>query len=218
MGEDGKVRGVRMDDGSEIACDCVISDAGAINTFTRLVPQEASRRHAYDRLLPTVKPSIGHLGVYIGLKGSTAELGLPKTNYWIYQDNDYDAALDRFVADPHGPFPAVYISFPSAKDPDFERRHPGRSTIEIVAPAPYEIFEPWKDTTWGKRGDDYEEATGATLDEVRRTTEAASQRRSQASGYMCWAVASKSGRSAAKPAASSLPSAKAWLACTLRLL
>ena len=152
----GRMRGVRMADGSEIACDRVISDAGVLNTFTHLVPSEASRRHGYDRLLPTVKPSIGHLGVYIGLHGSAEELGLPKTNYWIYQDNDYDAALDRFLADPHGPFPAVYISFPSAKDPEFERRHPGRSTIEIVAPAPFEIFEPWKDTTWGKRGDDYD--------------------------------------------------------------
>ena len=152
----GRTRGVRMADGSEISCDCVISDAGALNTFTHLVPAEASRQHGYDRLLPTVKPSIGHLGVYIGLHGSAEELGLPKTNYWIYQDRDYDAALDRFLADPRGPFPAVYISFPSAKDPDFERRHPGRSTIEIVAPAPYEIFEPWKDTTWGKRGDDYD--------------------------------------------------------------
>jgi all-trans-retinol 13,14-reductase len=153
---DGRVRGVRMADGSEIACRCVISDAGAINTFARLVPEAASRERGYEKLLPTVKPSIGHLGVYIGLEGTASELGLPKTNYWIYQDNDYDAALDRFTADPHGPFPAVYISFPSAKDPDFERRRPGRSTIEIVAPAPYSIFEPWAGTTWGKRGDDYE--------------------------------------------------------------
>ena len=150
------VRGVRMADGSEIACDRVISDAGVMNTFAHLLPAPARAQHGYDALLKTVKPSIGHLGVYIGLKGTAAELGLPKTNFWIYPGNDYDGALDRFLADPHGPFPAVYISFPSAKDPDFERRHPGRSTIEIVAPAPYEIFEPWANTTWGKRGDDYE--------------------------------------------------------------
>jgi all-trans-retinol 13,14-reductase len=149
-------RGVRMEDGTEIESNCVISNAGAINTFARLLPEPARRQHGYDGLLTTVKPSIGHLGVYIGLKGSTAELGLPKTNFWIYPGNDYDGALDRFLADPGGPFPAVYISFPSAKDPDFERRHPGRSTIEIVAPAPYEIFEPWAGTTWGKRGEDYE--------------------------------------------------------------
>jgi all-trans-retinol 13,14-reductase len=153
----GEVRGVRMRDGHEIACGCVISGAGVYNTFARLLPQAIVERHGYDRHLAQVKPSIGHLGMYIGLEGTAAELGLPKTNFWVYPGgHDYDAALDRFMADPHGPFPVVYISFPSAKDPDFERRHPGRSTIEIVAPAPYEIFERWAGSTWGKRGDDYE--------------------------------------------------------------
>jgi all-trans-retinol 13,14-reductase len=153
---DGRASGVRMADGHEIAAKLVISDAGAINTFRHLLPEGVAREHGYDDLLSAVRPSIGHLGVYIGLKGTAAELGLPKTNYWIYPGNDYDGALDSFLADPHGPFPVVYLSFPSAKDPDFERRHPGRSTVEIVAPAPYEIFERWAGSTWGKRGDDYE--------------------------------------------------------------
>lgn len=157
LGDDGRVRGVRMADGHEIECRRVISNAGVLNTFGRLLPDGVARRHGYDRLLPHVKPSMAHLGVYIGLHGTAAELGLPKTNFWIYPGgNDYEGALERFLADPRGPFPVVYISFPSAKDPDFERRHPGRSTIEIVAPAPYEIFERWAGTTWGKRGDDYE--------------------------------------------------------------
>jgi all-trans-retinol 13,14-reductase len=153
--QDGRTRGVRMADGTEIAARCVISDAGAINTFARLLPADVARQHGYDRLIDDVKPSIGHLGVYIGLKGTAEEYDLPKTNYWIYPGNDYDAALDRFMADPTGPFPAVYISFPSAKDPDFARRHPGKATIEIVAPAPYEIFARWADRTWGQRGEDY---------------------------------------------------------------
>jgi all-trans-retinol 13,14-reductase len=153
---DGRACGVRMDDGHEIEARCVISDAGAINTFARLLPHDVSRAAGYDALLPRVKPSIGHLGVYIGLDATAAELGLPKTNYWIYPDNDYDGALARFETDPTGPFPVVYLSFPSAKDPDFERRHPGKATIEIVAPAPYEIFERWAGKTWGKRGDDYD--------------------------------------------------------------
>ena len=152
----GGVRGVRMADGHEIECACVISDAGAANTFGRLIPAEVSRQHGYDRLLSQVKPSIAHLCVYIGLRGTAAELGLPKTNYWIYPGNDSDAALDRYLADTSSEFPVVYISFPSAKDPDFERRHPGKATIEIVAPVPYEQFAPWAGKTWGKRGKDYE--------------------------------------------------------------
>ena len=153
---DGRARGVRMADGHELESPRVISDAGAINTFSRLLPAAVANAHGYSRLLSTVQPSIGHLGVYVGLKGTAQELGLPKTNYWIYPGNDYDGDLDRFLANPQGPFPVVYLSFPSAKDPDFERRHPGRSTIEIVAPAPYEIFARWADTGWGKRGADYE--------------------------------------------------------------
>ncbi|MGL6222890.1 MAG: phytoene desaturase family protein [Steroidobacteraceae bacterium] len=154
---DGRVSGVRMADGHEIACGTVISSAGAINTFKHLLPAQTAQEHGYDRLLDTVKPSIGHLGVYIGLQKSAQELGLPQTNYWIYPGgHDYDGALDRFMQDPHGPFPVVYISFPSAKDPSFAERYPGRATIEIVAPAPYEIFSKWAGTTWGKRGDDYD--------------------------------------------------------------
>lgn len=152
----GRACGVVMDDGTAIDASCVISGAGAFNTFTKLVPPALARRHGYDRLLQNVRPSIGHIGVYIGLKATAAELGLPRTNFWIYPSHDYDADLDRFIADPTGPFPVVYLSFPSAKDPDFERRHPGRATIEIVAPAPFEIFERWAGTRWGKRGDDYD--------------------------------------------------------------
>ncbi|MDQ1344556.1 MAG: all-trans-retinol 13,14-reductase, partial [Pseudomonadota bacterium] len=154
--QEGRASGVRMADGTEIAARCVISDAGAINTFARLLPSAVAGQHGYDRLIAGVKPSIGHLGVYIGLQGTAEEFRLPKTNYWIYPGNDYDAALDRFLADPDGPFPAVYISFPSAKDPDFARRHPGKATIEIVAPAPYETFAPWAERTWGQRGEDYQ--------------------------------------------------------------
>jgi all-trans-retinol 13,14-reductase len=154
--EDGRARGVRMKDGYRIDCGCVISSAGVDNTFNRLLPAAVARRAGYDERLATVQPSLGHIGIYVGLHGTAAELGLPRTNYWIYPSNDYDAAVDAFVADPDAPFPVVYISFPSAKDPDYENRHPGTSTIEIVAPAPFEWFEKWRDETWGKRGDDYE--------------------------------------------------------------
>ncbi len=110
----------------------------------------------YTAQLDTLKPSYAHLGVYIGLKDTAENLGLPKTNFWIYPSNDYDADVEAFEHDPDAEFPVVYISFPSAKDPDYENRHPGTATIEIVAPAPYEWFQRWEDSTWGKRGDDYD--------------------------------------------------------------
>jgi all-trans-retinol 13,14-reductase len=154
--ERGHVAGVMMDDGTRIDCPRVVSDAGATNTFLRLLPDDARRLAGFDPAAGGVTPSIAHLGMYIGLEKTAEELGLPKTNYWIFPGNDPDRAVERFLADANAPFPAVFISFPSAKDPDFARRHPGKATIEIVAPAPYEWFEKWRGTTWGQRGEDYD--------------------------------------------------------------
>lgn len=156
--KDGSAEGVLMEDGTRIDCACVISGAGVFNTYEKLLPKQEVQRLGYDKLLKNVAPSGAHIGVYIGLKGSAEELGLPKTNYWIYPSNDHDGNTERFMKDPTASFPFVYISFPSAKDPEFEHHHPNRSTIEIVAPANFEWFAKWKDSIWGKRGADYEEA------------------------------------------------------------
>ncbi len=150
------VSGVEMEDGHLIECPCVVSSAGIDNTFRHLLSGDAAKNHGYTDSLAQVRPSMAHLGVYIGLKSTAKELGLPRTNFWIYPSNDFDAALQEFYKDRNAPFPVVYISFPSAKDPDYLNRHPGTATIEIVAPAPYQWFEKWKGTTWGKRGDEYE--------------------------------------------------------------
>ena len=50
----------------------------------------------------------------------------------------------------------MFISFPSEKDPDFARRYPGRSTIEVVTLARYEWFAGYDDTRWHHRGAAYD--------------------------------------------------------------
>jgi hypothetical protein len=51
--------------------------------------------------------------------------------------------------------PLVYISFPSAKDRDFARRHPGRATIDVITLARWDSFARWSDTRWKKRPQEY---------------------------------------------------------------
>jgi phytoene dehydrogenase-like protein len=149
--------GVVMEDGTQIAAPVVISNAGVFNTFDHLLPQKVIRRNGYDRLLSRVKPAVGHLGLYIGIRESADKLALPKTNFWIYPDHHHEANLAAFAEDHHAPFPAVYISFPSAKDPSWESRYPNTATIEIVAPANFATFARWKDQPWGKRGEEYDQ-------------------------------------------------------------
>ena len=61
------------------------------------------------------------------------------------------------MRDPQARFPVVYLPFPSAKDPSFPTRFPGRATIEAIAPASYEWFTRWADSRWQRRGPEYEE-------------------------------------------------------------
>jgi all-trans-retinol 13,14-reductase len=153
--EGGAATGVRMADGREIRAPIVISDAGAANTFKRLLPAEhvpASLREGLRR----VGPSVGYVCLYLGFKHTDRELGLAGTNLWIYRDADHDGSYARYLADPEAPLPLVYASFPSAKDPSFAERFPGRATVDVIVPARYDWFSPWEGTRWKKRGDDYE--------------------------------------------------------------
>ncbi len=90
-----------------------------------------------------------------GSHSTDRDLGLDRSNLWVYHSADQDGDVQRFLEDPDAPLPLIYISFPSSKDPDFARRYPGRATIEIVSIAPYDLFRDWEDTRWMKRGEDY---------------------------------------------------------------
>jgi all-trans-retinol 13,14-reductase len=154
--EGGKAVGVRMADGRGFRAPLVVSDAGAANTFNRLLPPELSSVSALRTKLLRIAASSAHLSLYTGLSKSSAELGLTGTNLWIYPSFDHDANAARFARDLDAPFPFVYLSFPSAKDPDFARRYPGKSTIEAIALASYEPFASWAATRWKRRGEDYD--------------------------------------------------------------
>lgn len=153
--EGGRAVGVVMENGDTLRSDAVVSNAGAINTFGRLLPESERKRHGYDRKLKQVRPSSAHLCLYIGLKGSARELGIPKTNLWIYPSSDHEGNVARHLKDPELDFPMLYISFPSAKDPTWDRHYPGKSTVEVLTVGPYEWFAQWAGTTWNDRGADY---------------------------------------------------------------
>ena len=119
-------------------------------------PEETAARLKTTRIAESLESSSAHLSLYIGLRETAAELGLEKTNLWIYPHHDHDQNVGKFIADLEAPLPLAYISFPSAKDPDFERRCPGRATIEVVTLASYDWFKQWEDQPWRNRGPDYE--------------------------------------------------------------
>ena len=120
MVKSNKAVGVKMQDGREIFATTVISAAGFINTYKHLLHKEIQHKHGLQKQLNQVKPSVSHLGLYIGLQHTVEELGLEKPNYWIYPENGYnhDENVAKFLNEPEtNDFPVVYVSFPATKDP-----------------------------------------------------------------------------------------------------
>lgn len=155
--EGGRAVGVRMAaDDTVIRAPIVISDAGVANTFARLLPHEVADEAGLLVDLTQVPPSLAHMCLYLGFEQTAAQLDLPKHNLWIYPHDDFDRAFRDSSQDPEGELPMVYVSFPAAKDPDFERRHPGHATIDIISAVPYEWFQDWQGSRWKHRDVDYE--------------------------------------------------------------
>ncbi|MBS1153318.1 MAG: All-trans-retinol 13,14-reductase [Myxococcaceae bacterium] len=158
--EKGRAVGVRLTDGAELRAPIVVSDAGVANTYGTLLPQAAIPA-GFRKELRLVAPSVGYLSLFVGLKHTDAELGTTGTNLWIHPDRNHDRNSETFLRDPARPFPVVYVGFPSAKDPSWSKRFPGRATIEVIAPYPYAGFRQWRDTSWQHRGDGYAEVKEA---------------------------------------------------------
>lgn len=149
--------GVQMKDGHTVLAKTIISNAGVMTTYNSLIPQSIVNTHKLKDKLKTVKKSVAHVSLYIGLDGSPEVLNLPKTNYWIYPESgDHDQCVANYLEDLEQPFPVVYLSFPSAKDPDWCNRYPGKSTIDIITLLPYAVVEQWADSRWKKRDKSYE--------------------------------------------------------------
>ncbi|MCB0033015.1 MAG: NAD(P)/FAD-dependent oxidoreductase, partial [Anaerolineales bacterium] len=156
--ENKRAAGVKMADGQTLRAPLIISGVGVRNSYLHLMPEPWRTEYDLAHQAQQVQPSAAHMCLYLGFKETAAELGLQKANYWIYPDGQYDHDLnvERFVEDATAEFPVVYISFPSAKDPHWEERYPGRATVDIITLAPYDWFEKWEGTSWKRRGADYE--------------------------------------------------------------
>ena len=167
-----KVTGVTLWDGRTLQSSTVISGAGFINTVQHLLePSVAAENHMLQSAV-SVDRAAAHVCLYIGCQSTAEDLQMPRSNHWLYPTDDHDQNIANYLADRTAPLPLTYISFPSAKDPDWYNRYPNKSTIQAITLAPYEWFAQWEGTRWMKRGEAYldfkQELTNRLLSELYR--------------------------------------------------
>ena len=153
--KNGKSKGVILEDGNRISSDIVISSAGVANTLTKFLRDEKSLQN-YQSNMKEVKPSSGHACLYIGFDKSAEQLGIKDTNLWVYPSYDHDTNVKKFNDDQENDFPVLYMSFASSKDPDWDKNHSNKATMEVIVPSAFMHYEKWAELPWKNRGESYE--------------------------------------------------------------
>ncbi|MBC8345439.1 MAG: NAD(P)/FAD-dependent oxidoreductase [Candidatus Marinimicrobia bacterium] len=150
-----KAVGVRLVNGDELFASQIVSSAGLVNTVHTFLRKQSAGDTLKENM-KNVQSTESYLCLYMGLNKSAKELGFKNTNLWIYPGYDHDQNVAKFRNNPDEAFPVVYVSFPSAKDPDWDKNHPGCATMEAITLGPWDQFKAWKDEPWKSRGDSYE--------------------------------------------------------------
>lgn len=155
----GRVRGVRLEDGTEVPTKVVLSAAGAVQT-ARLAGEAWEPGYG--------EPGPAHLSLYLGFGGVDAEAaGATRQCQWFYETWSMEEDLWHVTpGEPPGRAPVLFTSFPSTKDPDHDPGPEQRHTGEVITFVPWDAFAAWQDTRWQRRPEDYEAFKTALTDQL----------------------------------------------------
>ena len=159
----GNIYGVQMESGDTIYAPIVISDVGIYNTYRKLL-----HSNHFDNVLKNIPRTSSFVYLFIGLNGTPEELKLKKCNTWIYPNKDYHRMLEDYYANPLDkdvgmPF---FIASGAAKDTDWNKRYPGKATVEVLTMANYDWFQEWSDDKCMRRPEEYQDLKNKFRDKM----------------------------------------------------
>jgi all-trans-retinol 13,14-reductase len=181
MVQNGRAVGVEVK-GKDIikAKSAVISAAGVEVTYRKLLDEVDVQKlgGVPQSLLDTESNGAAHhVYCFIGLDGDSKELGLPSYNVWSFPTACSDTVPDlstcwTSILGNNGQLPEflssqeaaakvelpAFLSFPSAKDPRYNSRNPGKATAVVLTESRAEFFD--NSGPPGKRVEQYEKLKG----------------------------------------------------------
>jgi len=133
--KDGKIRGVRTEEGEEVGTRCVVSNASTLSTYLELIGEEYIPGEVLTTLgTKTIGPSA--FTVFLGMDCPPEELGLRETTNFIGTDIDADREFARWRT--LAPPTFMGLSCYNVSDPDFSP--PGTCQVVLVQ---LQYLEPW---------------------------------------------------------------------------
>lgn len=150
--EDDRVVGVRTAAGEQIRADVVISDIGARETVTRLLPAGCGHDDWIEEIT-SLPASIAHFSLFLGFEGDIEEAGATRSNHWLYPAGETDAIWSNA---PAGTPPSMFVSFASLKDPSHDPGPSQKHAGEVIAWTDWSPVEGWAELSSDARGAEYQ--------------------------------------------------------------
>jgi all-trans-retinol 13,14-reductase len=154
--QNGKARGVVLQNGELLEADVIISAIEPAITFGQLIEMKDLPPKLRRKIIRT-EPSLGSFYVFLGLKKDLAKHDLTASNLWKYytydMDSLYQPALEGKISQPA----ALIISPNSLKDTSKSLAPRDCSTLEIMTFVAYEPFSRWDGLKSYKRGKEYDD-------------------------------------------------------------
>jgi len=154
--ENGKVAGVKLENGKAISARYVISNADPGVTFDKLV----GRGHLSKKLtkkLDRTTYSTSALSLFFAVDMDLRAAGLDSGNFWFYDHHDIDGlyklGLTDHVLHAETP-PMMFLTVTTLKDPS--KMHSGMHTCEAFTFVSYEAFEQYEHPVPGVRAPGYQ--------------------------------------------------------------
>ncbi len=155
--KNGITHGVRLEDDRVIQARRVVSAIGIKGTFQKLLDSEALARIPFATKASELKASGSTSGVFIGIRGSAEELGLPVHPQIVFDEYETEERRNEIKRSDVRElrFPYTYMLCMSGRDPMFGQKHPGKSTIMVATCDSIERYSRWSESAYKNRPADY---------------------------------------------------------------
>lgn len=131
-------QGVVLENGQKIFAKTVISNADAIQTFTKLINPENVPEN-YIRKLLKLSPSVGPFKVFLGLDFDITQNGFDQHEYFFYESFDFEKCYEKFEK---GLVPCLSAYSPSHLEPNVAPK--GHSTLILTVFFPWQTERDWR--------------------------------------------------------------------------
>ncbi len=154
--EKGRAIGIRLEDGTEVSADIVVTNADPGITWGKLIERE-NLNWMMRRRMDNIRWSVSALSLFFAVDMDLRAAGMDSGNYWYSRQasvEDFYTYADRRDLTDAPQTPGCFLTATTLKDPT--KRRDGLHTLESFSFVHPDTFKKWQATKHGGRPGEYE--------------------------------------------------------------